>query len=166
MSAADVRRELLVIAAEAPPSPYAFPRTYVVRNGRTDGRLDLDPPADARGVLPPLAGVPVWGAPGLSVQALPGDRVVVVFRDAKANQPAVIGFESLTTGRHPKISLDAAALVLCGTTDALAVGAEVTGRRVVCYGDQVTVPVAGAAAAGPLLQNPATSPNHISKVSG
>jgi hypothetical protein len=167
VSAADVRDELLRIAAEAPPNPFAFPRTYVVRNGRNDGRVDLDPPPDARDVLPSLAGVEVWTTPGLTVQAYPGDLVIVQFRDARQERPVVTGFAPLTGSHvHPKVSINAAALVLCGATDALAIGAEVTGRRVVCYGDKVAIAVSGATTTGPILQDPASAPNPISKVSG
>ena len=114
MSTADVRRELLAIAADAPPNPYSYPRTYVVRNGRTDGKLDLDPPPDAADKLKSISGAEVWGPPGMSTQALPGDRVVVIFRDAHFARAVVIGFEPLSAGRHPRVSLDADAVKLGG----------------------------------------------------
>ncbi len=108
-----VRSSLLGIAADAPPNPYAFPRTYIVRNGRADGRLDLDPPTDVAH-LKPLAGVAVWGPAGYSAEALPGDRVLVVFRDADPRGAVVVAFEPLPTGRHPRVSIDGTAVQLGG----------------------------------------------------
>lgn len=108
-----VRSSLLGIAADAPPNPYSFPRTYIVRNGRTDGRLDLDPPADAP-QLKPLSGVVAWGPPGYAAQALPGDRVLVVFRDADPRGAVVVAFEPLPAGRHPRVSIDADAVKIGG----------------------------------------------------
>lgn len=128
-----IRQSIVDIGDSArPESAYSFPRTYTVRNARpNDDRLDLDPPADAQH-LKPLAGVPVWSLAGSAVRALPGDRVIVVFRDADPTRPTVVGFEALTTGTHPAVAVDATSLHLGGTvlsTDPAALRASDTGGK-------------------------------------
>lgn len=101
---ATVRDSLLRLAAEAPPNPYAYPRTYVVRavnldpiTGQPTGRLDLDPPADAP-ELRSMDRVEQWTMGSVITIPAVGTEVLVAFRDARETRPVVVGIAPSAPG--------------------------------------------------------------------
>lgn len=92
----DVRNEILGIAQDAPPNPYSYARTYLVRTVHTDGRMDLDPPPDAKGSLSSLPNVEQWTMGGALSFPPAGTPVLVLFRDARQERPVVIGIAPTT----------------------------------------------------------------------
>lgn len=111
---------------------YAQARTYRVGAVASDGRLDLDAPADAPH-LPPLSRVEVWGLGGARVKPRVGSLAVVWFRDANPSRPTVIGLEPLANSTPTETSIDADAIKMGGALDNAA-----------RYGDKVAIdPVTG-----------------------
>jgi len=92
---------------------YGHPRTYRVGAVQSDGRLDLDPPADAP-YLPPLQRVEVWGLGGAKVKPAPGSLALVAFRDANPSRPVVVALPPLATSTPTETNLDADAVNLGG----------------------------------------------------
>lgn len=148
--------------------------SYVVATDHGDGALSLAP--TARVLHGPRLRVEQWAGPGIEAGLSVGDKLLLVFVDNDAAQPAIIGHMPLRQGKPGSLKIDAtgtirigasAALVHFGSgTEAVALGAEAIGRRVVCYGDQIQVPVSGVVAQGPITQNAITAPNQIAKVRG
>jgi len=115
-----VRASVLRMVGESwPQLIYGHPRTYRVGAVQSDGRLDLDPPADAAH-LPPLARVEVWGLGGARVKPALGSLALVAFRDASPARPVVVGLEPLASSTPTEVKLDADALELGGAVDAAA----------------------------------------------
>ena len=146
--------------------------TYTVTKDSGDGRYDLAP---GQGVLhPPRLRVAQWSAPGTEATLFVGDKVLLVFVDNDEGKPVMIGHMPLREGKPANVEIDAQGQITIGASSPLvvigsgpgplAVGAEIAGRRAICYGDNVQIPVVGASAIGPIIQNPATAPNSISKV--
>lgn len=65
-------------------------RTYTVASVKSDGRLDLLPPADAPH-LPEMQNVEPWTLGGTKYEAAAGEEVVVIKRDSKSTRPIVLG---------------------------------------------------------------------------
>ena len=65
-------------------------RTYTVASVKSDGRLDLVPPTDARH-LPEMKNVEPWTLGGTKYEATAGEEVVVIRRDSKSTRPIVFG---------------------------------------------------------------------------
>jgi hypothetical protein len=104
--------------------------------------------------LPALVKCPVRPALGGSAVVLsPGASVGVMWIDGNPARPVVM----LCDG-SPALSV-----ALSAVPDVVPPGAEL--GRVVRYGDQVQLAVAGALASGPLLQQATSAPNPISRVS-
>lgn len=155
----------------APELPFVGTFTYTVSRDNGDGSIDVTPAASVQ--HPPHLRVEQRAAPGIEAGLSVGDEVLITFRQP-GNRPAIIGHAPLNRSTPDALKIDCASTLRIGEsaslvhlgsgTSPLAIGAEITGRRVVCYGDNVTIPVAGAAAVGAIVQNPATAPNAISKV--
>lgn len=94
-----------------PALVYGYPRTYRVGAVGSDGRLDLDAPADAAH-LPSLQRVEVWGLGGAKVKPALGSLVVVHFRDANPSRPTVIALQPLANSTPTETTIDADALKL------------------------------------------------------
>ncbi len=114
-----LRDSVARIAGQARPElRYSYPRTYVVRAARSDGTLDLDPPADDAGKdLPPLDRVEQWTLGGALAFPAAGASVVVAFRDATETRPIVVGF---APGTPIKIVADASGEIDLGAAIAPA----------------------------------------------
>jgi hypothetical protein len=128
---------------------YQIASSTVDAAGRTlvDG-LPVAPGA----TLPPLRGVEVRpGLPGLSCAPAPGSLCHVAFLNQDPARPVVIGFDG-----SPATGVD-----LGAARDVVPPGGEL--RRVVCYGDLVELPVAGALATGALVQATSSAPNSVSR---
>lgn len=168
MATPTLRELVLRIVAEAFPAlVYGMPRTYVVQAVRSDGRLDLSPPADAV-ALPELVNVEPWALNGVMVAPTPGTEVVVVFRDASPSRPVVVGYAQgvAAAGGSPnattptRLEVDASATVTVGASaSAVELGhgsiTDLTGGtgRVVRYGDPIVFgpPGPGFVSAGAVL---------------
>lgn len=123
-----VKSSVLQMVGEAwPQLIYGHPRTYRVGLVHGDGRLDLDPPADAAH-LPPLSRVEVWGLGGARVKPAIGSLALVSFRDASPARPVVMGLEPLASSTPTEIALDA---------DELGLGA--AAAVVIRHGDYVAL---------------------------
>jgi hypothetical protein len=92
-----------------PQLVYGHARTYMVGAVNDDGRLDLDPPADAPH-LPPLARVEVWGLGGAKVKPAIGSLAAVCFRDANPARPYVHALEPLANSTPTETTIDADAV--------------------------------------------------------
>lgn len=105
-----------------PALVYGHPRTYRVGAVATDGRLDLDPPADAAH-LPSLQRVEVWGLGGARVRPAIGSLCTVVFRDANPSRPTVIALQPLADATPTETTIDADAVKLgAGAATVIRVG--------------------------------------------
>jgi len=140
---------LRIVARHFPSLMFGYPRTYKVAAVRSDKRLDLVPPEDAR-ELPELDGVEQWGL-GLITPAV-GASVLVYFRDANPSRPVVVGWEH--GADHERIDLL--------ENDDAAV-ADPTGRFI-RYGDSVTIPGPSGGATGAVA--PGAPPSSASRVRG
>ncbi len=65
-------------------------RTYVVSSVASDGRVTLEPPADAPH-LPEMRNVEVWTLGGTKYEAVPGEEICVTFRDERKTRPIALG---------------------------------------------------------------------------
>ncbi len=166
-----VRTSILRMVANAYPQLfYGFPRTYKVAAVHSDKRLDLVPSNDAQH-LQELKNVEQWSLAGVLVTPVVGAEVCVVFRDADPARPAVVNWGPVATPTGLRANAsgtvtigDGSTLVALGNgTELLAIGDET--KRVVCYGDQVQLAVAGPLASGAIVQKVASAPNAIAKVS-
>jgi hypothetical protein len=102
-----IKSSVLRMVGEAwPQLVYGHPRTYRVGAVQGDGRLDLDPPADAPH-LPPLQRVEVWGLGGARVKPRPGSLATVIFRDANPSRPVVVALEPLAQSTPTETAIDA-----------------------------------------------------------
>lgn len=132
-----------------PEIAFSFPRTYVVQNVRSDGRLDLIPPPDAP-ELPILPAVDQW-LPGIRLTPNVGDQVIVQFRDANPTRPGVVGAVPLRTATPAAVTIDAASVKL---GDAFA--------RLAREGDTYSL----GTASGPLTFVSTLDPNGATKAKG
>jgi hypothetical protein len=80
-----------------PESRFAYPRTFVVRTVHSDGRIDLDPPADAPD-LRPLNNVEQWTMGSALTFPDVGTSALVAFRDARESRAVVIGIAPSAPG--------------------------------------------------------------------
>jgi hypothetical protein len=90
-----------ILAASDPGARFRGVFEYRIVSQAGD-RLNLQP-ARTRASMPDLARVPVrMGVPGVRAQHAPGSQVLVVFLDADASRPVVVGFDSPEQpGWHP-----------------------------------------------------------------
>ena len=144
-----------IIRAELPQLTYSALWQYQVSASTVIGGVAyVDASSLTPGTVPDVTQVPVLPAIGgtLTVPAA-GARVLVGFVNADPTRPVVLAMDPLAP-----VSVQLGG----GATDKPALGAEL--GRVVRYGDQVTIPVAGAVAVGLLTQSPVTAPNAVSRV--
>lgn len=99
------------VSRSFPQLVYGHPRTYRVGAVATDGRLDLDAPADAPH-LPALRKVEVWGIGGAKVKPTIGSLAIVVFRDALPSRPVVVALQPLDASTPTETNIDADAIKL------------------------------------------------------
>lgn len=90
-----------ILAASDPGARFRGVFEYRIVSQAGD-RLNLQP-VRSRASMPDLARVPVrMGVPGVRAEHAPGSQVLVVFLDADASRPAVVGFDSPDQpGWHP-----------------------------------------------------------------
>lgn len=163
-----------VVYKVAPSLIFAGVHGYTVSRDNGDGTLDLAPmPRVLHG---PKLRVEQWAAPGIEAGINVGDKVLLVFASLGDDEvmPVIIGHVALRNRKPASLKVDAtgtlragasASLVHLGSgTEQLAIGVEVATSRPVVYGNNVQIPVVGAFAVGPIIQNPATAPNAIAKV--
>lgn len=122
---------------------YRYRGAYEYRVVTIEGaRLNLQP-VRVSSRMPDLRRVPVRpGVAGCTAEVALGSRVLVTFVDADPARPVVISHEDEDGDGFAPVSL-----TLVGEDDAALDVADPT-RRVVRYGDQVSIPVVGAAAVG------------------
>lgn len=135
-----------------PAAVYWLTHEYAV--AESDGATFSGTPTDA--TISPQLPTRVPYAPslaGASCVVPVGTLAYVGFANADPSKPFLVRFGAGSTST---------AVSLAAGTVTLSIGGEL--KHVVCYGDNITVPVGGGAAAGPIIQNPATAPNAVSLV--
>lgn len=139
-------------------APTAYHALYEYRVISQSGNLlDLSPADPGRG-LPALSAVPMRpGVSGAKATLKDGTSVLVGFVNGDPSRPAVLSYD---TAFGDGLDPDEVDLVSAHESDSSKVA--FPARRVVRYGDQVSIPVVGSAAVGIVSIDPTAT--RVSKV--
>lgn len=160
----------MLVKSFFPALVYWITHEYAVEE--SDGRTFSGRPTDPTFSPQIPVGVPYSPALAGAYSVVPkGTLAYVAFANADPSKPFLVRFAAGATSTTTTIDATdgitlggSSTLVTLGSGRvALAIGAET--YYLVCYGDQVNVPVVGGVVAqGAITQNPATAPNSIAKV--